>query len=338
MHEDDFVGGNVKAITLGLVLLSISNVTLAHHSEASYDAESVAAFQGTVTEFAWRNPHAYIMVETTTPEGTRIEWRVETGATPLLVRSGWTRESLTPGDRVSVRGSPARDGRREALLLTLEKADGTVLEQTIADSSATGSTADLAGVWKGTLASSERLFQQSWHLTEKGVLAQEQFDIFTENPAAACIGEPTPAIVLLTNAFLTEIELDEDVIMIRNERFDAERTIFMDGRGHPDEIERTIQGHSIGSWDGDVLVVDTTNFADHRNPLLMGVPSGAQKHVVERYQLNEEGTGLQVDFILEDPEYFAEPFSGSLDWVYRPDLELLRYDCDQEVASRYAEQ
>ena len=326
----------MKANFVAASLLSLSAVSLAHHSEAPYDADSVAAFQGTVTEFTWRNPHAYIMVETTNPDGTSTEWRVETGATPLLVRSGWTPESLLPGDRVSVRGSPARDGRPEALLLSLEKTDGTILEQTLADSSATGRASDLSGVWKGTLASLDSLFEQwSWPLTDKGRAAQEQFDLFSDNPAAACIGEPTPLTVVLTAVFLTEIELGEDAVVIRNERFDSERTVFMDGRGHPENTERTLQGHSIGSWDGDVLVVDTTHFADHRNPYTDGVPSGAEKHVIERYRLNDEGTGLTVEFVLEDPEYLSEPISGALDWIYRPDLELLRYDCDRDVASQY---
>lgn len=326
----------MKICAAGLGLLLVSSLSLAHHSEAAYDAESVAAFQGTVTEFAWRNPHAYIMVETANADGTNTEWRVETGATPLLIRSGWTSESLRPGDRISVRGSPARDGRPEALLLSLEKSDGTILQQVISDESATGRASDLSGVWKGTLPSLESLFEQwSWSLTEEGRVAQEEFDMNSDNPAAACIGEPTPLIVVLTAVYLTEIQQGEDVIVMRNERFDAERTIFMDGRGHPENAERTLHGHSIGSWDGDVLVVDTTHFADHRNPFTGGVPSGAQKHVIERYQLNDEGTGLTVNFFLEDPEYLAEPMSGSLEWVYRPDLELLRYDCDPDVASQY---
>ena len=53
----------MKACSVSGALLFVSSVSLAHHSEAAYDAESVAAFQGTVTEFAWRNPHAYILVD-----------------------------------------------------------------------------------------------------------------------------------------------------------------------------------------------------------------------------------------------------------------------------------
>ena len=84
----------MKTVCSVAILLSVPGYAFAHHSETGYDADSVAAFQGTVTEFAWRNPHAYIIVETENPDGTRTEWRVETGATPLLIRSGWTPEAF----------------------------------------------------------------------------------------------------------------------------------------------------------------------------------------------------------------------------------------------------
>ena len=297
-------------------------------------------FQGTVTLFAWKNPHTYVTVQTTDDRGALVEWEIETGATPLLARSGWAAESLVPGDQITVRAHPARDGRLYALLLSLETADGTVLEQRVDNAPAVGSASDLSGIWKGTPLPEDigdRWF--SLPRTQKGLEAQAQFDINTDNPAASCVADNTPATVITSFLYLTEIELGEDVVVMRTERFDAERTIYMDGREHPEGGERTNQGHSIGWWEGDTLVVDTTHFADHRNPYVLGgLPSGAQKHVVERYALSEDGTQLLVDYTLEDPEYLAEPFAASLVWIYRPDLDLLRYDCDPEIARQYISQ
>jgi hypothetical protein len=51
--------------------------------------------------------------------------------------------------------------------------------------------------------------------------------------------------------------------------------------------------------------------------------------------LSEDGTRIQVEFTLEDPQYLAEPFSGTVDWVYRPDLEFFEFDCDPAVSSQY---
>ena len=62
--------------------------------------------------------------------------------------------------------------------------------------------------------------------------------------------------------------------------YDDVRIVRMNAQHEPDEVRRWF-GDPIGWWDGDTLVVDTTNFTDHRSPYQIGVPSGAQKHVVE---------------------------------------------------------
>ena len=91
----------------------------------------------------------------------------------------------------------------------------------------------------------------------------------------------------------------------------------------------------IRDRDEAALVVDTANFANHRSPYQMGVPSGNQKHVVERYRLNGEGTRMIVEFTLEDPEYIAEPLTHSRELIYSPQVELSSYDCDPEAARRF---
>ncbi|HSG65564.1 MAG TPA: DUF6152 family protein [Gammaproteobacteria bacterium] len=309
-----------------------------HHSEAAFDMESMVALQGTVTEFAWRNPHVYFKLRATDASGGPVEWEIETGATPLLIRSGWSPSSLGVGERINVRAHPARDAaRRYAILISLDKADGTVLQQTVANSSATAAATSIAGVWKGNLAYLADLAQgfEAMPTTPAGAAAQASFDVNSENPAARCIPYPTPATILVSGFFLTRIELGQQTVTIHNEWFDAERTVHMDGRAHPDSGERAAQGHSIGRWEGDTLVVDTARFADHRSPYQTGVPSGARKHVVERYTLSEDGRSLRVEFMLEDPEFLAAPFSGTVEWIYRPDLELFQFNCDPDVSSQY---
>ncbi len=109
----------------------------------------------------------------------------------------------------------------------------------------------------------------------------------------------------------------------------------MDGRGHPATGERFHEGHSIGRWEAETLVVDTANFADHRSPYQNGIPSGAQKHVIERYRLLEDGTRLIVEFVLEDPEYIAEPMTHARELIYSPQMKMVRFDCDPEVTKRF---
>ena len=83
------------------------------------------------------------------------------------------------------------------------------------------------------------------------------------------------------------------------------------GRPHPDIDQRFRTGHSIGTLEDNVLIVDTRNFEDHRSPYQTGVPSGAQKHVVERYELSEDGTHILLECMLDDPEYFVAPMTHS---------------------------
>ena len=318
-------------------MLNFAVPVLGHHSEAGFDTNAVVAFEATVVRYNWRNPHVYIDVETVDANGQTVAWEVETGATPIMRRSGWTPNSLAAGDVITVRGHPERStGRNYMVLLSLEELDGTVLAQTSGNPTEVASTSDMAGVWKGrgpTLRPFRRAFNQV-PLTEKGAQAKAEYNFYEDAPAAQCVGPASPGIIS-TGLYLSEIELNEDTVVIRNEFFDADRTVYLDGRGHPESGERTTQGHSIGWWEGNVLVVDTINFADHRIGNGVGVPSGAEKHVIERFQLSEDGTRMLIDVVLEDPEYLAAPFTGSLEWNYTPEFELFRYECDPAVSRRF---
>ena len=79
----------------------------------------------------------------------------------------------------------------------------------------------------------------------------------------------------------------------------------------------------------------TRLFADHRIGNGPGIPSGAQKHVIERYQLSEDGTRIVVDFMLEDPEFLATPMTHSRELIFTPQMEVSRFDCDPEAARRF---
>ncbi len=309
----------------------LASAALAHHSDASYDRESVVAFEGRVVRYIWRNPHVQIYVETENDAGERIEWEIETGSTPIMIRSGWTRELVAPGDTVFVRLHPERDtGRARAILNVLETVDGRQWMQVEDDVEATGSATSLAGVWKGLSASNINRQLGQALLTLAAEAARDSYDDLEFRTTAACLPNPPPRHIASTT-YLSQIEILEDTVVLRNEIFDVTRTVYMDGRSHPENGERTNQGHSIGWWEGDTLVVDTVLFADHPSGNGRGVPSGPNKHLVERYSLSEDGTRAFVDVLLEDPDYLAEPFSGRVEMVYQPHLQLYRYNCDPDA-------
>lgn len=309
----------------------------AHHSDAGYDLERIIGFEGTVSRYLWRNPHVTVYVETEDENGELVEWGVETGSTPIMTRSGWTSSSLQPGDVVSVRAHPDRRHREHAMMISIETADGRILIQDESDIQATASATSLAGVWKGVAATLGPYHQalDSVALTEAGAEAKAAYNFREHSPIAECVPPPAPGSTLGSTVYLNGVEILEDRVILRSEFFDAERIVYTDGRGHPEDGERTNQGHSTGWWEGDVLVVDTRLFAEHRSGNGTGVPSGPDKHVVERLSLSEDGTRLIVDVTLEDPAYLAETFTGRKELLYTPHLQLHRYDCDPALSRQF---
>ena len=313
----------------------------AHHSPIIFDMGATISLEGRVTRVDWTNPHVYIHVETTDSAGRTAEWQLETDAVPILLRNGWTRESLTAGDLVSVQANPDRlTNRAHALMISIEKEDGSILTpvsggtSTLSEVSVTNS---LAGIWEQGLEDFER-FRAAGLLvstTPRGTAAQESYEIRTENTAAQCIAYPSPMIVALPQ-YLNEITIFDDRVTIHSEFLDVERVIYTDGRTHPENGPRTPQGHSIGRLEGNVLEVETTLFADNRSTMPgTGLPSGAQKRVLERYELSEDGTRISIELLLEDPEYLAEPFAGTLEWRLSTYEEISAVGCTLDQATRF---
>ena len=98
-------------IVLGAGIAAAVPPAVAHHSFAAYDRTKTLTVKGTVKTFQWTNPHCVIWVMIEPPGGgDPQEWSIETTSPGVLTRSGWTRHSLNPGDRVSVEFNPLRDG------------------------------------------------------------------------------------------------------------------------------------------------------------------------------------------------------------------------------------
>jgi len=287
-------------VALATLTAAGAGSALAHHSRAGFDTDAVTAIEGRVTSFSWSNPHVYIGLAGVDESGTEADWVIETDAIPILLRSGWTPQSLAVGERVLVRANPGVKGSEQhALLLSLAKEDGTVMlprahfERDLAPARvAPRAEKSLAGVWELPFGETGD-YSQRWGAVELTPAGQAGLAAFTpaDRPSGKCIANPTPQFMAMP--FLNEVELFADRVIMRSEFLDAERVIYLDGREHPANGPRTNQGHSIGHWEDGDLVVDTTQFADHRAPIRggsrEGVPSGAQRHVTERFSLSEDG-------------------------------------------------
>ena len=345
LHERRFTGDAMRFTTIIAASVVLAAPALGHHSDAGLDMESVVTFEGTVTEFAWRNPHVYTTVETTDERGEPVEWALQMGSALVMGRRGWSRDALAVGDRVTVHAHPSVDGRPYGILDSIEKEGGITLSTAPAPPEVTAAASTLAGIWlaDGSQLASypggyDGFFTTNLVLTEAGRAARDAYDpLSAENPESTCVGRPTPGMIVSSGLYPLEIRIDEneEIIEIRTEYWDERRTVYMDGRPHPPMEERFDSGYSIGSWEGDTLVVDVRNFSDHRSPYQIGVPSGGQKRVVERYRLLEDGTRISLEFTVEDPEYLAEPMTATWELIYSPHLELTTFDCDPDATSRF---
>ena len=98
-----------KALSIALAALLGSSAVSAHHSFAViFDDTKTIEVTGSVTEFRFSNPHAIISLEVKNKAGMVEEWKAETNAVTLLKRRGWTKDSLKPGEVVTVDGWPSR--------------------------------------------------------------------------------------------------------------------------------------------------------------------------------------------------------------------------------------
>jgi hypothetical protein len=105
-----------RAALLAAGLLTVAAIPVAaHHSfAAEYDSTKPITIHGAVVRVEWTNPHARFYVEVKESDGTATTWNLELASPNVLVRQGWTRQSLHIGDEITVTGSMAKDGSKMA--------------------------------------------------------------------------------------------------------------------------------------------------------------------------------------------------------------------------------
>lgn len=114
------------ALIAGSVALA-SGPALAHHSFAMFDRDKEVTIVGTVKEFQWTNPHSWIQVNVPNKAGKMVEWSIEGGSPNIMVRQGWKRDIMKPGDKVTVVLNPMKDGSPGGSLVRVTMPSGLTL-------------------------------------------------------------------------------------------------------------------------------------------------------------------------------------------------------------------
>ena len=336
------------ASTIAVVLPA----AFAHHSPAPYNLQARLRVEGRVARVQWANPHVYIYLETETAAGETVTWQIEADAPSNMERHGWYRESLVSGEYVTAQAFPGRNAdARIAKLFGFIKADGTRLSYIDPalldrDSPASVRAEGLAGIWapdplrpdSAAARLQDQLLRAAFGLesdvplTAAGLDAMQAFEDEV-SPTVQCVPRTAPSTTMYSSG-LQSIEIREDVVVLRENWFGTERTVRLDADSH-EGAGVAIQGHSIGRWEGDELVVDSARFTEHREGLFNRLPSSRAKHLVERFSLDTGADSLTYEWELTDPEYLTETVTGANRWTYRPDLEFSTVACDPDSATRF---
>ncbi len=341
----------VAAIVAAIVAFGLMQSAMAHHSSGPhYDPNKPIVLEGVVTGFKFVNPHAYLYFDVTSEDGTVTNWNCEMSAASQLKRKGWTKELFAPGTKVKIDAIEARrdpqgcafqsgtleDGTRVSRNGPIEAAAPILLAAAPATNIPSDSTG-IAGNWEpaprqrrggGGPPRGPRDFK----LTAAGEVASAKYDSRYDDPAFECSpssitrvwGEP---------GVVNQIEVLDDKVVIRHGFMDTVRTIHLDDPKMPDNYEPSLTGFSIGHFEGDELVIETTGFkagvlTPHAGDANGGYLHSDQMQVSERLSLSDDGSQLVRTYAATDAEYFATPYSGSNTYL-RSEQPLTEYNCDE---------
>jgi Family of unknown function (DUF6152) len=171
--------------------------------------------------------------------------------------------------------------------------------------------------------------------TARGQAEADAFRMWSpeDNPRLRC----RPTSILFDWVFdgaINRISQAQDRIEIDYGLYSFKRVIHLDLDAHPADIEPSYAGHSIGHWEGDVLVVDTVGF----EPGVIAPPvrNSDQLHIVERFSLQTNPLALEREYVAEDPVYFTDRYVGE-DTLLVADVPWIPHPCD-ELAPEFIDQ
>jgi hypothetical protein len=234
------------------------------------------------------------------------------------MRSNWLRETLIIAMLLipvlaAAQGRPAQNGN-----LGNDKAPAGPTPRT------PDGKVDLSGVWDPgfSFANLGQVPLQPW---AEALYKERRSNLSKDDPEGHCLPAGVPRISPFPQKFVQTPTL---VVVLDEGNVHSYRQFFLDGRGHPKDLEPLWMGDSIASWDGDTLVVDTIGFNDKTWLNGQGVPHSEELHVIERYRRPDLGH-LQVEITLEDPKAFTKPHTFTRTYTLLTNWEIHEYVCNE---------
>ena len=250
------------------------------------------------------------------------------------------------GDQVTFTGAFSRLGRNEVLAtnMTLPSGEEVLLDPGFArrlgladrvagnqGEEASGSEAaveiaqqdGIFRVWSRARSPDDRDPERT--LTETALAAMDAWDPVIDDPALRCIAPGMP--VAMDTPFPIAFEEGDGQILLRIEQWDGLRTIHMESVPAEEDPADSVMGHSVGRWEGQTLVVETTNiswpYVDE-----FGTPKSEDYALVERFTFSEDNSAMVWEATATDPATYNGPaFLGSVSYAWVPGEEIKPYDC-----------
>jgi hypothetical protein len=164
-------------------------------------------------------------------------------------------------------------------------------------------------------------------LTPAAIEEVRRYDFDDELKRENTCNAPTSAF-LMQAPFPMEVYASDELIVLKMEYFDLVRVVFLDGRAHPpDAAPHSRVGHSVGRWEGNTLVVDTTHLTSGTF-MNNGFNHSENLHLTERFRLSPDGDVLWLVQTYEDAAVFDGVAARYMAWARRPGEYVYPYDCD----------
>lgn len=188
---------------------------------------------------------------------------------------------------------------------------------------------DFSGVYVSVYVGNPQtvIVPETYPFTARGEQAFRDYDPEVDDPRIGNDCAPRRMPALLWSADPVEFAHEAGRTIIRFEALDTVRTIFMNGAPPPAGHPRTAHGYSVGRWEGDTLIVETTHLLGGVVVNDMGQPISPDAVLTERYWREPGENDLQVEVLVDDPVNYVEPLSLRRVWVWAPNEAIRPWNC-----------
>ena len=299
----------------------------AHHSfAAEFDPDSRGSVSGRITRVQFTNPHVRYRLDVVNDAGDTEQWELQMSSVTTLRGANWFRDTIVVGDQITAEGQLGRNGSHKLFIRQLRKSDGSVLSTSSGRAGETdpadldvddGSVFaygklnedapfDISGSWRNSYkfrVTVDDLEPKPTPFTAAGRAQFESTDHY-DDYALRCMSLGLPR--LFGSPYNMEIVDAGSHYVVLHVQNNLPRRVYMDGRSVPVNYQPTSNGFSVGRWEGEELVIETT----HLLPGWLdgsGLPmSGEGTRIIERWSFDDRQVAMDRVMTIHDP-YYSEP-------------------------------